>query len=124
MHLLFQLDNPAGVISQSITFAPLPAVEAGNVGIPNVGPGAGEGLVAVTLVAGDELVIVDGGAGHTEANKAGEAVQNVDADDNTYVNTGADPTGGTTTAMTINYEQVGRFYCQSYRGNLAYSQHL
>ena len=103
----FAVENPIGTgstrgtLTQSITFGPPPSVEYGRVGIPSVG------AIAVTLAVGDELQVFDGGAGHTEANKSGEAVQNVNATDNTYVNTGANPTGGTTTAMTVDYEQVG-----------------
>ena len=104
----FAVENPIGSLSQSITFAPPPSVEAGNVGIPNVGtPDAGDGALAVTLAVGDELIVYDGGAGHTEANKEDEDVTNVNAADNTYVNTGANPSAGGTTSMQINYEQVG-----------------
>ena len=97
----FAVENPAGTISQSITFGPPPSVEYGNVGIPTVG------ALAVTLAVGDELVVYDGGAGHTEANKSDEDVTNVNALDNTYVNTGANPTAGGTTSMQVNYEQIG-----------------
>ena len=104
----FAVENPIGSLSQSITFAPLPAVEAGNVGIPNVGtPDAGDGALAVTLALGDELIVYDGGEGHTEVNKEDEDVTNVNALDNTYVNTGANPTAGGTTSMQIDYEQIG-----------------
>ena len=97
----FAVENPAGSISQSITFGTPPSVEYGNVGIPTVG------ALAVTLAVGDELVVYDGGAGHTEANKDDEDVTNVNALDNTYVNTGANPTAGGTTSMQIDYEQIG-----------------
>ena len=93
----FAVENPAGSISQSITFGTPPSVEYGNVGIPTVG------AIAVTLAVGDELVVVNGGVGHTEANKSGEGTTVVAALDNSYVNTGADPTGD----ITVNYEQVG-----------------
>ena len=100
----FAVENPAGDISQSITFAPCPSVEYGNVGIPNVGvPSSDDGMLVQTLAVGDELQVVDGGAGHTEGNKSGEAIQNVNAADNTYVNSGRNPTG----SITVNYEQVG-----------------
>ena len=97
----FAVENAIGSISQSITFGPPPSVEYGNVGIPTVG------ALAVTLAVGDELVVYDGGAGHTEANKSDEDVTNVNALDNTYVNTGANPTAGGTTSMQVNYEQIG-----------------
>ena len=84
----FAVENPAGVISQSFTYATPPSVEYGNVGIPTVG------AIAVTLAVGDELQVYNGGAGYTEANKSGEDTTNVAALDNSYVNTGADPTGG------------------------------
>lgn len=107
----FAVENPIGTgqpagrtISQSITFAPPPSVEYGRVGIPNAGaPAAGDGMIAVTLAPGDQLQVVDGGSGHTEANKSGEATYVVNATDNTYVNSGANPTGD----ITVNYEQVG-----------------
>jgi hypothetical protein len=97
----FAVEDPIGSLTQSITFGPPPSVEYGNVGIPSVG------AIAVTLAVGDELVVYDGGAGHTEANKDDEDVTNVDALDNTYVNTGANPTAGGTTSMQIDYEQIG-----------------
>lgn len=97
----FAVENAIGSISQSITFGPPPSVEYGNVGIPTVG------ALEVTLAVGDELVVYDGGAGHTEANKSDEDVTNVNALDNTYVNTGANPTAGGTTSMQVNYEQIG-----------------
>ena len=64
------------------------------------------GALAVTLAEGDELIVYDGGAGHAEADKEDEDVTNVNALDNTYVNTGANPTAGGTTRQ-INYEQIG-----------------
>ena len=97
----FAVENPAGQISQSITFGPPPSVEYGNVGIPTVG------AIAVTLAEGDELIVNYGGSGHAEADKEDEDVTNVNALDNTYVNTGANPTAGGTTSMQIDYEQIG-----------------
>ena len=97
----FAVEDPIGSLAQSITFGPPPSVEYGNVGIPSVG------ALARALAIGDELVVYDGGAGHTEANKSDEDVTNVNALDNTYVNTGANPTAGGTTSMRVNYEQVG-----------------
>ena len=97
----FAVEDPIGSLTQSITFGPPPSVEYGNVGIPSVG------ALVSALAIGDELVVYDGGAGHTEANKSSEDVTNVNALDNTYVNTGANPTAGGTTSMQINYEQVG-----------------
>ena len=97
----FAVENPIGTaggpLTQSITFAPPPSVEYGRVGIPSVG------AIARTLAVGDELVVVNGGTGYTEANKSGEGTTVVAALDNTYVNTGADPTGD----ITVNYEQIG-----------------
>ena len=101
----FQIEEPIGQITNSITFAPAPSVEYGRVGIPNVGVpnNNGKGTFTQTLAVGDELQVVDGGSGHTEANKAGEATYNVNASANTYVNSGRNPTG----SITVNYEQVG-----------------
>ena len=100
----FAVEDPIGSLTQSITFAPPPSVEYGRVGIPNAGtPSAGDGMLAVTLAVGDELVVVNGGEGYTEANKSGEGTTVVNATDNSYVNSGNNPTG----AITVNYEQVG-----------------
>ena len=95
----FAKTEVAGDISQSITFAPPPQVPYGEQ------PGQGDaGAITRTLAVDDELQVYVGGNGYNSSNTANQAVTNVTAANNSYVNFASNSSGA---GLRVNVSYAG-----------------